>query len=78
MSPWDADRRPAWAQPRRLSRAWYPFGQFASLKHRTKAETPDRLRQLNITYAVYGTDSLALGSPRKSYELFARDVLRPP
>ncbi|WGT46703.1 helix-turn-helix domain-containing protein [Tessaracoccus lacteus] len=43
-----ADRRPAWAQPTRLSRAWYPFGQYASLKQRAKAETPDRLRQLNI------------------------------
>lgn len=36
---------------------------------------PDQL--VEITYAVYGGDSLALGDPRECYELFARDVLIP-
>jgi len=30
-----------------------------------------------MAYAVYGEDSMALGDPRESYELFARDVLGP-
>lgn len=36
---------------------------------------PDQL--VEITYAAYGDDSLALGDPRESYHLFARDVLTP-
>ncbi|GAA3860316.1 helix-turn-helix domain-containing protein [Tessaracoccus defluvii] len=41
-------RRPAWAEPTRLSRAWYPFGHYPSLRNRAKAATPERLRILNI------------------------------
>lgn len=40
--------RPSWADPARLPRAWYPFGQYASLKQRAKETTPERLRKLNI------------------------------
>lgn len=40
--------RPAWAQPTRLPRAWYPFGQYPSLRQRAKDGTPDRLKKLNI------------------------------
>ena len=32
---------------------------------------------VGMAYAVYGEDSMALGDPRESYELFARDVLSP-
>jgi transcriptional regulator with XRE-family HTH domain len=40
--------RPRWAEPTRLSRAWYPFGNYASLKERARSSTPARLRRLNI------------------------------
>lgn len=40
--------RPSWADPTRLPRAWYPFGQYASLKRRANESTPERLRKLNI------------------------------
>jgi transcriptional regulator with XRE-family HTH domain len=40
--------RPSWAEPTRLPRAWYPFGEYASLRQRAKQSTPERLRRLNI------------------------------
>lgn len=44
-----ADRaKPSWATAKRLPRAWYPFGQYASLKARAKTSTPADLRALNI------------------------------
>jgi len=44
----DDRARPSWAQPTRLPRTWYPFGQYASLKNRAKETAPDHLRKLNI------------------------------
>ncbi len=40
--------RPSWAEPSRLPRKWFPFGQYASLKQRAKQSTPEWLRELNI------------------------------
>ncbi|HEU5223033.1 MAG TPA: helix-turn-helix domain-containing protein [Candidatus Lumbricidophila sp.] len=40
--------RPTWAQPQKLPRAWYTFGEFKSLRDRAKATTPERFRKLNI------------------------------
>ena len=37
----------------------------------------DPRRLVELAYAGYGDDSAALSDPRESYELFARDVLRP-
>lgn len=41
-------QRPSWAEPERLDRRWYVFGDYESLRRRAQETTPEGLRKLNI------------------------------